>query len=433
MISVRLDPEKCRGCTICIKRCPTEAIRVRSGRAKIIKERCIDCGNCVRSCYYHAKVAVADPLSRVSDFTHSIALPAPSLFGQFKNLEDPGVVLRALLGMGFSEVFEPALAAEMISALTASKLGKNAPKPLVSSACPAVLRLITQRFPNMIPHVLDLISPAELAAKLARGRAVARTGLRPRDVGVFFISPCPAKVTESHQPSRLDAPVIDYAVSMSEVYFKLLPLMKRSQAMPRAARDGLRWAFSGGESRLLGDARCAFVGGLDNVIGMLETLDGEEDSELDYLELGACPGGCVGGCLTVENPFTAAARLRRLAAAAASGPDAGASPVEVFSQDFIAEQAKPARELIYTPTTILDRDVGRAMQKLRQVEELKERLPGLDCGSCGAPGCHALAEDVILGWAEESDCIFNVRDGVEYAANDGIYLPPPFRRRKDDE
>ena len=51
--SVRLDEEKCMGCTNCIKRCPTQAIRVRSGKAHIISERCIDCGECIRVCPHH--------------------------------------------------------------------------------------------------------------------------------------------------------------------------------------------------------------------------------------------------------------------------------------------------------------------------------------------------------------------------------------------
>ena len=60
--SVTLDKDKCTGCINCIKRCPTEAIRVRNGKAKIIKERCIDCGECIRVCPNHAKKAIVDSL-----------------------------------------------------------------------------------------------------------------------------------------------------------------------------------------------------------------------------------------------------------------------------------------------------------------------------------------------------------------------------------
>lgn len=53
--SVTLQKSKCMGCTDCIKRCPTEAIRVRSSKAQIIEARCIDCGNCIRICRNGAK------------------------------------------------------------------------------------------------------------------------------------------------------------------------------------------------------------------------------------------------------------------------------------------------------------------------------------------------------------------------------------------
>ena len=103
--SVRLEGEKCRGCTNCLKRCPTEAIRVRGGRAHIISERCIDCGECIRVCSYHAKVAVTDPLSSISGFRYKIALPAPSVYGQFHDLKSISQVLNGLKQMGFDDVF----------------------------------------------------------------------------------------------------------------------------------------------------------------------------------------------------------------------------------------------------------------------------------------------------------------------------------------
>ena len=116
--SVTLDTDKCRGCINCIKRCPTEAIRVRNKKAYIITERCIDCGECIRVCPHHAKKAIFDELSVIRRFEYVIALPAPSLMAQFNNLEDVDIVLNALLKFGFDDVYEVAKAAEIVSAVT---------------------------------------------------------------------------------------------------------------------------------------------------------------------------------------------------------------------------------------------------------------------------------------------------------------------------
>ena len=110
--SVRLDKDKCRGCTNCIKRCPTQAIRVRNGKARIIKERCIDCGECIRVCPHHAKYASRDSLEQLENYKYKIALPAPALYGQFNNLDDVNILLNALPALGFDAVFELSKAAE---------------------------------------------------------------------------------------------------------------------------------------------------------------------------------------------------------------------------------------------------------------------------------------------------------------------------------
>ena len=95
--SVTLDVDKCVGCTNCIKRCPTEAIRVREGKAIITPERCIDCGVCIRVCPHHAKKAKFDHLEMLNRFTYNIALPAPSLYGQFRHLDHIDLILTALM------------------------------------------------------------------------------------------------------------------------------------------------------------------------------------------------------------------------------------------------------------------------------------------------------------------------------------------------
>jgi NAD-dependent dihydropyrimidine dehydrogenase PreA subunit len=104
--SVTLEEDKCMGCTNCIKRCPTEAIRVREGKARIINERCIDCGECIRLCPHRAKHAAYDPLSRLNSFKYKVALPPPTLYGQFNNLDDIDYVLSGLIGYGFDDVLE---------------------------------------------------------------------------------------------------------------------------------------------------------------------------------------------------------------------------------------------------------------------------------------------------------------------------------------
>ena len=106
--SVILEYKRCRGCTTCIKNCPTEAIRVRSGKAKILNERCIDCGKCIQVCPHKAIRSVSDNLSALDPFQYRVALPDPALYGQFQHLDDIDIVLNGLLKIGFQAVYETA-------------------------------------------------------------------------------------------------------------------------------------------------------------------------------------------------------------------------------------------------------------------------------------------------------------------------------------
>ena len=100
------------------------------------------------------------------------------------------MILTALLQLGFDDVFEVARGAQEISMATREILkGKDLPKPMISSACPAVSRMIAVRFPNLINNIMPLRSPMELSAEAARREAVEKKGLNPEEVGVFFISP----------------------------------------------------------------------------------------------------------------------------------------------------------------------------------------------------------------------------------------------------
>ena len=181
--SVTLDPDKCVGYTDCIKRCPTEAIRVRNSKAVIIDERCIDCGNCIRVCTHGAKKAVTDPIKKMNDYPYKIAIPAPTLYAQFRKVKDASLILTYLERMGFDDVVEVAYAAEVIAKETDNYISEHHPQaPAISSACPVVVRLIQRRFPSLIKQILPIISPMELAARYAKEKHIKR-GIPKEEIG----------------------------------------------------------------------------------------------------------------------------------------------------------------------------------------------------------------------------------------------------------
>ena len=405
--SVKLDRELCVGCTNCIKRCPTGAIRVREGKAQIRYDLCIDCGECVRTCQHHAKVPAYDPLSRMDEFEYRIALPAPSLYGQFNNLDDSNIILTALHLMGFDMTFEVGVAAEIVSRMTREYADEHKDNwPLISTACPTIVKLIRIRFPSLIEHLLPIQPPVEVAATLARQKAMKETGLPSDKIGVFFISPCPAKVSACKEPIGVKKTDIDVTLAIKDVYVKLLPYMEEAAKNPMdlavAGRIGVGWGVSGGEAAGLINDNYLAADGIENCIRVLNDMEDQKISQLQFVELDACSGGCVGGVLTVENPYIAKAKLTALRKYL---PVAG-------SHAEIATQAMWTEDVTYEPVLSFGGTFKEKIKKMNRVEELTKSLPGIDCGSCGAPSCRALAEDIVRGEAKESDCIHVLWDYV---------------------
>lgn len=408
--SVTLNRELCKGCINCIKRCPTEAIRVRDGKAAIISERCVDCGECIRICPHHAKRAVSDPLDVLKQYKYKIALPPPSLYAQFNNLDEPDVVLAGLLRLGFDNVFEVSRAAELVSEATRRFLQtSDMPRPVISSACPAVTRLICVRFPQLMDHILPLIAPIELAARLAKDEAVKKTGLAREQIGCIFLTPCPAKVSAIRSPMGSKHSDVDAAVAVKDVYPPLLSAMKQVgqvEYLSLSGRIGLGWGESGGEAAaLMTTERYLAADGIENVIRVLSDLEDEKYHDLDFVELNACSGGCVGGVLQVENPYIAKAKMKHLRRT---------MPVSRnHLTDDAAEQVAWDDELNYNPVLELGGTRAERFERYAKMEQITAMLPGLDCGSCGAPTCAALAEDVVRGQADVNDCTVLMRRRME--------------------
>lgn len=406
--SVALTLEKCKGCTHCLQRCPTEAIRIRDGHAQITTTLCIDCGECIRTCTYQAKRAEYDPFECIQDYKYKIALPAPALYGQFDHLDDINYVLEGLLKIGFDDLFEVAQAAELVSGYSQRYLQReDVKKPVISSACPVIGRLISIRYPDLVANVLPLHPPVDMAAKLARIVALKEhPELKEEDIGVFFISPCPAKVSYLKDEAEKGRQLVDGVLSMGDVYKRLVQVMKREetpQPRSRTGRIGIRWAGSGGEAKALSKHRHLAASGIENVIRVLDSIDNDTLPDLDFIELNACPGGCVGGVLAVENPFVARSRLLYVEKnmPQAVNWDFSKKPTNTFVPgDYFLEE-----QLTYDPPQALDDDRRQALVKRMQIERLVNELPSLDCGACGAPTCRALAEDIVRGLATHDDCL----------------------------
>lgn len=403
--SVQLNEDACTGCINCIKYCPTEAIRVHNGKAHITPEFCVDCGRCLRYCPHHARSAVYDPVSSIREYSYKVALPAPSLYTQFNNLENIDVVLNALLSMGFDDVFEVGAAAELVSEKSREYIAEHIDEaPFISSACPAVVRIIRVKFPTLLPRLLPLKPPVEIAAEIARKRAVEQTGLKPEDIGIFFISPCPSKVTSVKAPLGIEKSSVDRVLAIKEVYPILLEHMTHDESklipLSTAGRIGIGWGNSGGESAGLITDNYLACDGIMSVLRVLSDLEDEKFHGLKFVELNACNGGCVGGPLTVENPYVATAKSKKL--------HRYLPVTQNHAKDYDDADIDYhwSTSIDFEPVFRLGNSFRESFEMMGMVEELTEQLPGLDCGSCGAPTCRALAEDIVRGNATTNDCIY---------------------------
>ncbi len=409
--SVFLHQDKCTGCTNCMHRCPTQAIRVIDGKARIMEERCIDCGECIRVCPFHAKDAKTDQLADLAKYRYNVALPTIPIYGQFPTDYDMQRLFNTFLRMGFNEVFDVALAADTISAYLKDHIDDADPeiKPLISTYCPAVTRLIQIRYPGLIDNIIPIESPSEIAARQARKIIKEKTGLKDEEIGVFLITQCPAKVTSIKRPLGLDHSLISGAISFKTLYPRILKLYETMTGemaeIEQGSGKGIGWGRVGGQSYAIDMDNYIAVDGIDEVTKVLDKVDMDMLKNIDFIEGYACVTGCCGGPLTIENPFVAKSRIRKQAKKEQRYTDEELKSRCAFENMIWTNAIEPH------PILKLDKDFKKAIDMMSQIEAITKLLPGLDCGACGSPTCRVLAEDVVMGRARFEDCI--IRKGKE--------------------
>ena len=414
--ALEIDEGNCVGCSRCMKVCPTEAIRISAGKASIDNDRCIDCGKCHASCPVDAIYIKQDDFKMVHEFPHSVAL-IPSVFlGQFPDDIRVSRIYSTIKDLGFRHVFEVESAASIYAeAKNRYARQHEDDMPLISSFCPAIVRLIQIKYPSLVGNIMPIKAPLDISALYAL-KKLMEEGIPREEIGIFYVTPCAAKIAAVKAPVGEKKSIIDGVINMdalfNKVYRKIKEQGKNHQYQqlqtPRLSADAILSTLTNGERRICMAKRSYAIDGIENVIDFLDLLENDEVEGVEFLELRACDQSCAGALLSCENRFLCGERMYARARKAAERERNGEMPRDREMdqyRDYLIENssvdAVQPRSML-----VLDANRERAFLKLERINKLKQYLPGIDCGMCGAPTCEAFATDVVCKQIGLTRCVF---------------------------
>jgi [FeFe] hydrogenase (group B1/B3) len=324
-----IDKTKCKECGACARVCPYTAIVGRKRpcqnackvkavsmneqkAAAIDNEKCIQCGACVYQCPFGAimdKSFILDAIDILKksknqpegDISKVYAVVAPSISSQFSYAK-LGQVITGLKMLGFHDVIEAALGADMVAMAEARELSEK--QILTSSCCPAFVQYIKANFPNLVEHISHNLSPMATLAKYIKEKTPGAK--------VIFIGPCTAKKAEV-QLERVK-PYVDTVLTFEELQAlfdsRNIDISELEEGvLDNASYFGRIFARSGGltdaavqamkEQNIDFEVKPVVCDGIEACrMALLKLNKGILDG--NFIEGMACVGGCIGGagCLT---------------------------------------------------------------------------------------------------------------------------------------
>ncbi|MEG1763229.1 MAG: [Fe-Fe] hydrogenase large subunit C-terminal domain-containing protein [Bacteroidales bacterium] len=423
--ALKINTELCIGCSHCMRVCPTQAIRIRGGKAFLYPNRCIDCGQCYAVCPITAIYVSQDDFNRIYDFKYRVALVPDVLMGQFNENfctdVSPELVSEVLKEMGFTQVVEIEQMVDFIMDAQQKYVNEHAEiKPLISTYCPAIVRLIQVKFPSLTENLMLLKQPLDVAAINCK-QDLLRQGAKEEEIGIFYITPCAAKIAAVKKPVGEEKSTIDGIINLDFIFNKILrkikeekldhPLKNKSKnssvdEQKHLSSIGALWSLSAGELSHIKGRKLA-IDGIAHVNAFLEKLEDLDESDIDFLELKACDHGCAGGILLSGSRFLIIEQMHKRAQQIIEREKKGEStPLPLDPERIRYLSNNLAVEKVHPRSMKLDKDISVAMKKMAQIREMMELLPKKDCGICGAPSCQALAEDIANEEGDLKDCIF---------------------------
>ncbi|MBP3820067.1 4Fe-4S binding protein [bacterium] len=321
----RIDHSKCKNCGLCAQVCPYQAItkiivpcenacpvgaiaKDENGITHIDNEKCISCGKCVTACPFgavHKKSQVLDILKNIKTGKKVIAMLAPSIMGQLPCT--PKQLKQAILKLGFADVVEVAIGADITSANESAEFKERVIEGgapfMTTSCCAAYNELVEKHIPEIKQYRSTTGTPAYYTAELMKKN-------NPDALTVFF-SPCVAKRREAMQN-----PNIDFVISFEELgaWFVALNVQvaecEESEYEVESSAQARYYAVTGGVAQAVNamldekdQAKPHIINGLDKTaIKDLKKFAKNGSCELgNLIEVMACPGGCLGGSNTINS------------------------------------------------------------------------------------------------------------------------------------
>jgi len=405
---LNLNKNNCTDCYKCIRSCSVKAITFATDTAEIVHDDCILCGSCYVSCPQKAK-QVRDDVMRVKEAIAQgrrvVCSLAPSFIANFR-IRSLEVITRALEKLGFAEVQETAIGAQLVSEEYARIMQEGKLHVIISSCCPSINMLIKKYHPSMLPYLAKVLTPMEAHCKLIKEQ-------QP-DTYTVFIGPCIAKKQEGDESPYVDAvltfdELADWFASEDIVlpYEHVDPESEGAVARLYPATGGILKATA----KVEGYRRIA-IDGVDNCRGVFDEIENSEFGKV-FIEMSACEGSCVNGPCIRDH---AERRLK------------GAMRVDTFSGSgetpYVIER-KPDIRTTYAS------EAGRSVKfgsdairdmlyKMGKTSPEKE----LNCGSCGYPTCRDKAIAILEGKAKIEMCLPFLKEKAESFSDTIIQCTP---------
>ncbi|MCI2082138.1 MAG: ferredoxin [Bacteroidales bacterium] len=390
-----------------MRSCPTKALRVSGGKARLHLDWCIECSRCYQVCEHRAIKVMDDDFGNIFNYKYRILLVPMLFFSQFGDGIPQKTITDIIGDLGFTEV----RAVEQGCDLVAEKLNEYIPdstvRPVISTYCPSVIRLIQVRFPSLIMNLSPYIPPLEVTAQYVK-RKYENAGIPSEEVGIFYVTPCVAKIASIKAPVGGYTTPVTGCINMDLLHDKVLLKYKRKdfkengiKVSLEVSRNGMRWSTTRGEKHAMKKYINAMaIDGIGHVMEILEKTENDELDGVDFLELRACDESCSGGILVRGNRFQITADMHRKSESLPDKIPMLNEYRELCGDSMLLGKVEPRDVKRYGP------DIDLAIKKMETVRKLRAELPGIDCGSCGAPSCEALAEDVVNGERTIENCIF---------------------------